>query len=232
MSYYAKYLQRLVGGTLVISRNKLEPGHIISFRYKSETTRRRVNRLVLVLGKYNSGNGMLLHGLNIEHIPEPELYNFLKRVIIKDTLSLIKRKLEIKGPFSQLIDRPKSFYVKYIKPNLIEYDCYRTYKIFEIKQPKCYMLNWKQLKLYDNTTKPVALIDKHDTLQSVSRSKKLLNEILKIDVHMLNNAKFKSMIKERFGSLSSFYEILEDLENYTEDPNTSEADDDFNSTRY
>ena len=230
MSYYAKYLQRLVGSTLTISRNKLEPGHIVSFRYKDETSKRRVNRLVLILGKYNRGNGMLVHALSLEFIPESALYAFLKRVIIKDTLSLIKRKFEIKGPFSQLIDRPKSFYIKYIKPNLLEFDCYRTYKLFEMKQPKCYMLNWRQLKLFDNTTQKSAIIDKQDTLKSVHRSRKILNEVLGHDLTTLNNAKFKKLVRERFGDLQSFYEILEDLENYTEDPNTDTTNDDFNAT--
>jgi len=231
MSYYAKYLQRLIGGTLAISRNKLEPGHIVSFRYRSETTRRRINRLVLILGKFNKGGGMLLHGLNLEHIPHDKLYVFLKRVIIKDTLSLIKRKYEIKGPFSQLIDRPKTFYVKYIKPNLLEYDCYRTYKLYEIKQPKCYMLNWRQLRLFDNTTKKPVLIDKDETLVGVARSRKILNEILKSDIGTLNNARFKKLINERFGSMASFYEILEDLENYSESPNTDPTNDDFNASK-
>ena len=34
MSYYAKYLQRLIGGNVSVSRSKIEPGQIISFRYK------------------------------------------------------------------------------------------------------------------------------------------------------------------------------------------------------
>ena len=130
MSYYSTYLQRLIGGSVNTTRTKLSPGQIISFRYKSEKSNRRLPRLILVLGRHNKGGGMLLHGITLENIPQGDLYSFLKKVIIKDTLALIKRKYEIKGPFSQLIDRPKSFYIRYIRPNLLEYDCYRTYNFY------------------------------------------------------------------------------------------------------
>lgn len=228
MSYYAKYLQRLVGGSLPISRNNIEPGHIVSFRYTSELSKRKLNRLILVLGKYNKGNGLLLHGLSIEFIPEEKLYAFLKRVIIKDTLALIKRKYEIKGPFSQLIDRPKSFYTKYIKPNLLEYDCYRTYKMYEIKQPKCYMLDWKRLKIFDNTTKTQAKIGKYESLNEVNQGKLLLNKILKTDITTLNNSRFRKLIIDRFGDLDSFYELLNDIKNFTDKPGDN---DEFDATK-
>ena len=68
MTYYAKYIQRLIGGNTPVVRSKIELGQIISFRYKGETTRRKLNRLVLVLGKHNKGSGLLLHGINIEHV--------------------------------------------------------------------------------------------------------------------------------------------------------------------
>ena len=74
MSFFTRYLQILLGGPLTISRNKLEPGHIVSFRYRSEASNRKLNRIALVLGKFNKGNGMMIHALNIENIP-PE--NFI-----------------------------------------------------------------------------------------------------------------------------------------------------------
>lgn len=229
MSFFTRYLQILLGGPLTISRNKLEPGHIVSFRYRSEASNRKLNRIALVLGKFNKGNGMMIHALNIENIPPEKLYLFLKRVIIKDTLSLIKRKYEIKGPFSQLIDRPRSFYIKYIKPNLLEFDCYRTYKLHEIKNSKCYMLDWKKLRLYDNSTHKLALVSKEETLVGIERGKKLLNEVLRVDISSLNNAKFKQIVNERFGGMSSFYEMLGDIENFTESPNTD--DNEFDASK-
>ena len=230
MSYYAKYLQRLIGGNVSVSRTRIEPGQIISFRYRSETTRRKLNRLVLVLGKFNKGGSLLLHGLNIEHIPESKLYNFLKRVIIKDTLSLIKRKYELKGPFSQLIDRPKSFYANYVKNNLLDYDCYRTYKMYEIKQPKLYMLDWKKLNVFDNTTHDAAIITQQESLVEIKQSKLLLNKILKQDISNLNNARFKKLIIERFGSLSAFYEMLDDLKNFVDQPGI-ESETEFDASK-
>lgn len=230
MSYYAKYLQRLIGGNVSVSRTNIEPGHIISFRYRSETNRRKLNRLVLVLGKFNKGGSLLLHGLNIEYIPESKLYNFLKRVIIKDTLSLIKRKYELKGPFSQLIDRPKSFYTNYIKNNLLDFDCYRTYKMYEIKQPKLYMLDWKKLKIFDNNTNDAAVITQQESLVEVNHSRLILNKILKHDIGNLNNARFKKLIIERFGSLSAFYEMLDDLKKFVDQPGI-ESETEFDASK-
>lgn len=230
MSYYAKYLQRLIGGNTSVARTKVEPGHIISFRYRSETSRRKVNRLVLVLGKFNKGGNMLLHGVTVEHIPEPKLYAFLKKVIIKDTLSLIKRKYELKGPFSQLIDRPRTFYSNYIKNNLLEFDCYRTYKMYEIKQPKLYMLDWKKLKIFDNTTHEAAVIGNTESLNEIKQSKLLLNKILKQDITNLNNARFRKLIMDRFGSLDAFYEMLTDIKNFVDQPGI-ESEEDFDASK-
>lgn len=228
MSYYSYYLQRLIGGNLNTTRTKLSPGQIISFRYKGEKTNRRLPRLILVLGKRNKSGKMLLHGITLENIPQSELYTFLKRVIIKDTLSLIKRKYEIKGPFSQLIDRPKSFYIRYIRPNLLDYDCYRTYNFYEMKQIKCWMLDWKKLKVFNNNTHESAIIGKSESLQEIKQGQDLLNKILKIDMTNVNNARFSKIVKERFGTLSSFYEMLKDIQSFTDDPNADA--DDFDAT--
>lgn len=231
MSYYRTYLNRLIGGNVKILRSNLSPGHIVSFKYKTEATGRKLPRLILVLGKFNKGGMMLLHGITLENIPEMVLYSFLKRVIIKDTLSLIKRKYELKGPFSQLIDRPKSFYIKYIKPNLMEYDCYRTYKLNRITQVNCWMLDWKKLKVFNNTTHETAIIGKNESLVEIDKSKKILNEIIGADISKINNATFNKIIKERFGTMNSFYEMLGDLENYM-DESMDDNKDGFNSTKY
>jgi hypothetical protein len=231
MSYYANYLQRLIGGHLNIGRPQIQPGQLISFRYKQEKTNRRLPRLVLVLGKRNQGGGMLLHGISLENVPHTQLYTFLKRVIIKDTLSQIKRKYEIKGPFSQLIDRPKSFYIRYVKPNLMEYDCYRTYFLYKTTRIKCWMLDWKKLKVFDNTTHDAAVIGKNESLTEINHGKLLLNKVLKADISNLNNARFAKLVNERFGSLSSFYEMLSDIENFTDTHDEIDTDE-FNASKY
>lgn len=231
MSYYRNYLQRLIGGNLNIVRSKIQPGQLISFRYKQEKNNRRLPRLVLVLGKYNHGGGMLLHGITLENVPQTQLYTFLKRVIIKDTLAQIKRKYEIKGPFSQLIDRPKSFYIRYVKPNLMEYDCYRTYFLAKTTRIKCWMLDWKKLKVFDNTTHDAATISTNESLVEINHGKQLLNNILKADISTINNATFTKLVNERFGNLSSFYEMLSDIESFTDTHDKSDTDE-FNASYY
>ena len=109
MSYYNFYLQRLVGGNVPLLRHRLAPGHIVSFRYKGENQSRKLPRLLLVLNRINlGGKGPMVHGITLEKVPYATLYKFLKKVIVYDTIELIKRKYEIKGPFGEIIERPKS----------------------------------------------------------------------------------------------------------------------------
>ena len=91
------------------------------------------------------------------------------------------------------------------------------------------MLDWKKLRLYDNTTHKLALVSKDETLVGIERGKKLLNEVLQTNISSLNNAKFKKIVNERFGGLSSFYEMLGDIENFTESPNAD--DNEFNASK-
>lgn len=230
MSFYSNYLQKLIGGSVRIPRISLQPGHIVSFRYKDEKTNRKLNRIILVLGKFRKGQHLLVHGVTIENVPESKLSAFLKLVIIKDTLSLVKRKYELKGPFKQLIDRPKPFYTNWIKPNLMNYDCYRTYIYREMKMVKCYMLDWKKLKVFDNSVKKVAQISKSESLLEITKGREMLNKILGVDLEYLNNARFKKIVLDRFGSLKSFYEMLSDIKNYVDNVETNSGED-FNASK-
>ena len=103
--------------------------------------------------------------------------------------------------------------------------------MIEVKQPKCYMLDWKALRVFDNTTHKSVLIDKDDTLVNVDRNRRLLNEILQRDLGQLNNSGFKKLVNERFGSMTSFYEMLDDMENFTESPEYN-ATDEFDASKH
>ena len=86
----------------------------------------------------------MVHGITLEKVPYATLYKFLKKVIVYDTIELIKKKIRNKRTFGEIIERPKSFYRTYVKLNLMEYDCYRTYKLVSMTQVKVWMLNWKK----------------------------------------------------------------------------------------
>ena len=65
-------------------------------------------------------------------------------------------------------------------------------------------------------------------MQEIKQGQDLLNKILKIDMTNVNNARFSKIVKERFGTLSSFYEMLKDIQSFADDPNADV--DDFNAT--
>ena len=102
--------------------------------------------------------------------------------------------------------------------------------MYEIKQPKLYMLDWKKLKVFDNTTHDAAIITQQESLVEIKQSKLLLNKILKQDISNLNNARFKKLIIERFGSLSAFYEMLDDLKNFVDQPGI-ESETEFDASK-
>ena len=91
------------------------------------------------------------------------------------------------------------------------------------------MLDWKKLKIFDNNTKEQAMITRSESLKEIIHGRELLNKILKIDITNVNNAKFSRIVKERFGTLSSFYEMLDDIQAYTDELNVD--GDEFNATQ-
>lgn len=228
MNHYSTYVQRLIGGYVRSSKASIQPGNIVSFKYKQEKSNRKLFRIVLVLNTYPGKSGALLHGINLENVPESSLYAFLKQVITQDTIALIKRKYELKGPFSHLIERPSSFYKSRIKPNLSNFDCYRTYKIIHISQVKCWMLDWKKLKIFTNTTNPLAMVTRVESLKEIKKGKLILNDVLNTDISKLNDLKFKKLILDRFGDMDSFYEMIADIKKFADNPNKDI--DDFNAS--
>ena len=93
------------------------------------------------------------------------------------------------------------------------------------------MLDWKKLGVFDVSTHASAILGKNESLTEVVKGRELLNKMFKTDITKLNNAKFSKMVKDRFGTMTSFYEMLEDIEQFSDDP-TNDTPDDFNATRY
>ena len=55
------------------------------------------------------GRFRLVHGINLEHIKWTDFLLLVKSILVTDTITLIKRKYELRGPFNELIDRPLRF---------------------------------------------------------------------------------------------------------------------------
>tara|TARA_Y100001933_G_scaffold263920_1_gene327380 strand:- start:5020 stop:5742 length:723 start_codon:yes stop_codon:yes gene_type:complete len=229
-TYFPAYRNKMVAGFLPTSIPKVKRGQLITFRYPEERSRRKssgtgtVPRLVFVLNQRlnPAGGGRLLHGLNLSHVPWLEFRTFLKRLITQDTLTLIKRRYEMKAPITEIIDRPKTFYQKYIQTYLGTYPCYRTYFTHLIKQPKVGTLNYATLFPPSNKKARDLLISKQETLKDIQDEVRVLNEVVNVNTMKLKDDIFTKLILSRFGSVDNFVEAVLDIEKYIDETSTTD----------
>lgn len=223
----------MVAGFVPTPITKVKRGQLITFRYPQDRSRRDsggtgvVPRLVFVLNQRinPAGGGRLLHGLNLSHVPWLEFRTFLKRLITQDTLTLIKRRYEMKAPITELIDRPKTFYQKYIQTYLGSYPCYRTYFTHLVKQPKVGTLNYATVFPPSDKAARNLLIDKQETLKDIQDEVRVLNEVVNVNTMTLNDDAFTKLIMTRFGSVENFVEAVLDIEKYIDETSTTDMDD-------
>lgn len=212
-----KYIRLLTGQPLGVNKNLIETGHLVSFFYKQRKTGRKVQRLVFVLNKKNLGTGIKIHGINLSMIPLPVIKKFIRIVMVKDTVAILKRKFELKGPFSKTIDRPISFYQRYIKTYLSDYDCYRTYNFIDIKRPNIYLLNFDELNVYPSSIKNEIRIGSGDSIKDILREKEIIFEQFGISFETLTLFEIKQLISKRFGGVDKFLTALQEVENTVDD---------------
>lgn len=212
-----KYIRLLTGQPLGVNKNLIETGHLVSFFYKQRKTGRKVQRLVFVLNKKNLGTGIKIHGINLSMIPLPVIKKFIRIVMVKDTVAILKRKFELKGPFSKTIDRPISFYQRYIKTYLSDYDCYRTYNFIDIKRPNIYLLNFDELNVYPSNIKNEIRIGSGDSIKDILREKEIIFEQFGISFETLTLFEIKQLISKRFGGVDKFLTALQEVENTVDD---------------
>jgi hypothetical protein len=231
-TFFPAYRRKMVAGFVPTSISKFKRGQILTFKYPQDRTRRDsggtgvVPRLIFVLNHRANpaGGGKMLHGLNLSHIPWTDFRVFLKRLITQDTLTLIKRRYEMKAPIDEIIDRPKSFYQKYIKTYLGDYPCYRTYFANLIRQPKIGTLNYASVFPVSNKLARDMLVSKTETLKDIQAEVQLLNEVVNIDTMKLNDDGFKKIILARFQTVENFVEAVLDIENYIDETTTNDVD--------
>ena len=203
MSNYNAYLRKLVAGNTRISKLKLKPGQIISFQY-IDRRRRLVPRIVFVLNTSDGRSGSrLVHGLNLENLGWVKFKNFIKAILVSDTVTLIKRKYEIRGPFSEIVDKPLIFYRRFIKPTLVEHDMYRTYKMSDMKTTKIHAIDYSTLFNQSNPIRKL-LITKENNIRSIMTQRGVLKELFNIDTLRLKDRKYNQMVIERFGTEEVF----------------------------
>ncbi len=203
MSYFNAYYSKLVGGYTKISKLKLQPGHLVSFNYSGERNR-KITRLVFILNTHDTRGGTrLVHGMNLENINFTTFMRFIKRILVDDTITLIKRKYEIKGPIGSAIDRPLTFYTRHLKPRFGESDYYRTYKIGLITNLKLWALDYSGL--FNKTDENLnLLISSKQKISNIISERNAFKDIFDIDTMKLKDRKYKQLILQRFGSEEVF----------------------------
>lgn len=218
MDYYKVYLKKLVGGFLQSPISKVRPGQVITFKYRDdEPTRRKLNRLVLVLSNKPGKSGRLIHGISLQQIPWASFRQFMQKVVTYDTLLLIQRRLELQAPIKELLEKPKGFYDSYIKRYLSKYSCYRTYSLHKISTPKISYLDYSTMFPTGKIEERSLLINRKDTMVDVVKERGVIKRLLKSEDNIsITNRNARRLIIKRFGSIENFYESVRKLDSYIE----------------
>tara|TARA_A100001037_G_scaffold290243_1_gene302840 strand:+ start:9251 stop:9937 length:687 start_codon:yes stop_codon:yes gene_type:complete len=221
MANLAPYYRKLVGGNITYPKTKMRPGQVVSFKYSTgkiqqKASSRRVPRLVFILNTNDSRKqSKLIHGISLEHIPWMQFKNFMQKILIHDTLTLIKRRYEIRGPFDEIIERPLTYYQNYIKSGILNWDCYRTYEFIGINNLKLWALDYRALYPSSHIESRSQLINNTDTIRTIQKETRILNEVINLKTNRhINDSRYRSLILERFGSVENFAKAADDIEDY------------------
>lgn len=220
MSFYRAYLTRLVGGFKNTNVARIKPGQVITFKYnpsdEDKKTRRKLFRIVFVLNTYRDQKSLKLHGLNLEILPWTEFKTFLNNILVTDTISLLKRRYEIKSPVKEIINRPQPFYSSTIKRILQKRECYRTYITTNMTQIKLGYLDFSKL-FSGKKDMQQTLISKQDNINELQREKKIVEDALGFKLDRISDKKFKSVVLERFGDVDTFISVFREVEDFVKD---------------
>ena len=207
---YSKYF---VGGYVKISKLNLKPGHIVSFNYDENDNRKRLSRLVFILNNRDARKkNIMTHGLNLDNVKISNFLKFLRRILVLDTITIIKRKHELRGPFGEIVEKPFSFYNQQLKQYLGDTtNAYRTYTFSKITNVKIWMLDYGKLfpKLDRNKN---LLLTKGERLSDAIRERKLLKELFNINTLKLKDTKYKQIVNQRFGNENTFINSVLEIE--------------------
>jgi hypothetical protein len=140
----------------------------------------------------------------------------MKIILVRDTITLIKRRYEIRGPFDEILERPLTYYQKYIKEGMLSWDCYRTYNFGGISNLKMWALDYKTLFPPTDTERRSYLIDENDNLSSIQKEVHMLNDIIDTNSLRLNtrDKKYKDLVMSRFGSVQNFEDVATEVEDH------------------
>lgn len=204
MGYINVYRKHLVGGSVKLSKLRLRPGHVASFDYGRSQNGRTMQRIVFILNAADTrGATRLVHAINLDKLSWYDFMGFIKRIVIYDTITLIKRKYEVRGPLDEIIDKPLIFYKRILKSVVDKNDIYRTYNYSDISNVRLWSIDYGSLFKKTDENR-VFLINDSDNLNKIFLERKALHDIFDITTGRLKDNKYKQLIVERFGNEGIF----------------------------
>ena len=125
MSYYSTHRKNILG-SIVISRNDIQPGDILEFRYKGKS--KNSLQIVLCLNEVKKDKEKKLHALKLENISLSQFKQILTRIgnpklMVDNRKNRDVTKVVIEG--NTEVER-QSFY-KNIAKRFSKFNVYRTY---------------------------------------------------------------------------------------------------------
>jgi hypothetical protein len=125
MSYYSTHRKNILG-SIVISRNDIQPGDILEFRYKGKS--KNSLQIVLCLNEVKKDKEKKLHALKLENISLSQFKQILTRIgnpklMVDNRKNREVTKVVIEG--NTEVER-QSFY-KNIAKRFSKFNVYRTY---------------------------------------------------------------------------------------------------------
>tara|TARA_X000000950_G_scaffold253269_1_gene316111 strand:- start:596 stop:1279 length:684 start_codon:yes stop_codon:yes gene_type:complete len=211
MDYFKIYRRKLVGGLKKATKYQLKPGQIAIVRYTSSIGKGNAPfKILFVLNIWRSLGGTKLHAIELSKIPWLAFRIFIKLISVRDTISLLKRRYEVKAPVLKIVDNPRIFYSKWVKRRLDKYDCYRTLNMTGISSVKVGYLDFKMI--YSDYEQKEMLISDNDKIQDLGLEKKMLEKTLEIKLDKLTDLDFRRIIIERYGSVKTFVKIYKKIE--------------------
>ena len=230
------YQRNLVGGNAPRhDKNKILGGQIISFKYsppsRNDTLRhqektRSIPRLVFVLNPRDTLHvPNVLHGINLEHTQYMSFRRFLSQIQTQDIATLIKRRYEIRGPFSEIIDRPALWYGSWVKPYIEPMGAYRTYTLKHMSNIRLYAMNYKTM--FPNASEAVKaqLIDKSDNVRDLHGEQRVMSQLIGKNAIKLSSAQYKSIVEQKFTHISDFVNAVRNIEDYIDTQHSGPKDD-------
>ena len=229
------YQRNLVGGRVRHAKSDILGGQVISFKYLPPPTKggfayqektRSIPRLVFVLNPRDTLRvPNVLHGINLEHTQFMAFRRFLSQIRTHDTVTLIKRRYEIRGPFTEIIDNPALWWASWAKPYIEPMGAYRTYLIKHMTNVRLYAIDYRSMFPNASDAVKAQLIDKFDTIRDIRGEKRQMSQLIGKNAIKLNSAQYKSIVEQKFSSMTDFKSAVENIEDYIDTKEGGPEDD-------